>query len=431
MAKIIISNYGNGLNRGAAALLSSRINAIKEQIPNSEFTVFSFNPKLDPGIDKNFITGNNIKFYEVVFGIRLSPMYCYKTVSSVMRILIWRIAYKFRFEKFIRDERFREYANADFAISIGGDVLTEDYGSISFISHIINVFFGLIFDVPIVIFAESVGPFKKKTNKVIANFLFNRSTLITVREEISKRNLHDIGVNKIPIYVTNDSAFLLQPSSFEYVKELLHENNISLNHKPIIGISLSKIISYYGFPHINDKNEKYLLYIETMAKVIDYLISEFDSMVILIPHVIEAPLNDDRTVNEDTYKLVNNIHFCKLLDEEYSAEDLKGVIGICDMFIGSRMHATIASTSMLVPTIAIAYSHKTHGIIGGLLKQEEYVIDIKNMEYESLISVVNNLWNNREIVRQNLKYEITRVKAQSLLTVELIKNLYDKDCGKN
>lgn len=424
MTKIIIPNYGNGLNRGAAALLSSRINALKENIPNSEFTVFSFNPELDPGIDKKFIKDNNIKFYEVAFKIRLSPLYFYKTISSIMRVFIWRFVYKFGFEKYVKNKKFKEYSSADFVISIGGDVLTEDYGSISFISHVLNLFYGLIFDVPIIIFAESIGPFKKRINKLIANLFFNKSTLITVREEISKKNLQDIGVNKVPIYVTNDSAFLLQPSPLEHIEEILHENNIIEHEKSIIGISLSKIISYYGFSTTNDKKEKYQLYIQTMAKVIDYLILEFNSIVILIPHVMELPNNDDRIVNKDTFELVHNHKFCYLINNEYSAEELKGLIGVCDIFIGSRMHATIASTSMLVPTIAIAYSHKTHGIIGKLLKQEEYVIDIKDFEYDLIISTINSLWKNREKVKHNLNTEITAVKKKSFLTVELIQNFY-------
>jgi polysaccharide pyruvyl transferase WcaK-like protein len=35
------------------------------------------------------------------------------------------------------------------------------------------------------------------------------------------------------------------------------------------------------------------------------------------------------------------------------------------------MHATIASTPMLVPTIGIVYSHEMHGIIGKILAQQK------------------------------------------------------------
>ena len=40
------------------------------------------------------------------------------------------------------------------------------------------------------------------------------------------------------------------------------------------------------------------------------------------------------------------------------------------------MHANIAATSMCVPTLAIAYSHKFYGIMK-MLQLDEYVMDIK------------------------------------------------------
>lgn len=426
MTKIIIPDYGNGLNRGAAALLSSRIKAIKDYIPDSEFVVFTFNPELDHGMDKEYVDKQNIKFHEVIFKIGFSPKNIPKTVSSIIRLFTWPVLYKLEVKTFTKDERFKEYVNSDLVISVGGDVLTEDYGTLSFISHITNLFFGLLFDIPVIIFAESVGPFKRSLNKKVAHFLFNKSSLIIVREEVSKRNLLDIKVDVPPIYITTDSAFLLKPSSTDRINKLLNENNIRKDDNPLIGISLSKIIAQYGFLEIQDNDKKYIQYINIMAKVIDFLIIELNSTVIFIPHVMEPPYNDDRKVNRDVYQLVNHKSSCRLIENEYSAEDLKGIIGICDLFIGSRMHSTIASTSMFVPTIAIAYSHKTHGIVGKRLKQQEYVIDINNLEYESMVSKIKLIWSNKEEVSKKLETEINEVKKESNLSVKLICNFISK-----
>ena len=184
-----------------------------------------------------------------------------------------------------------------------------------FILHIANLFFGLLFDIPVVICAESIGPFKKKWNKRIAKKLLNKATLILVREDISTNHLRDIGVNKPPIHVTNDFAFLLKPAPSERVELLASENNIELTNKNI-GISLSKIIANYGFKDIQDNSEKYKKYIRIIADVVDYLIIQFNATVILIPHVIE-PKNDDRIVNRDVYELVNHKNSCKLLEKDY------------------------------------------------------------------------------------------------------------------
>lgn len=423
MTNIIIPNYGNGLNRGAAALLSSRIKAIKRYIPDSRFSVFSFSPELYMGIDEDFIKRNNVTIYKVAFSTN-----GYKdAIFSVLRLIIWGIAYRFKIDFLVKDERFKEYSNADIIISTGGDVLTEDYGSLSYLVTLFNVFVGLLFGAKIVIYAESIGPFKNRWNKMISKILFNKAMLITVRENISHKNLCNINVGKPPIFVTTDSAFLLDPAPEERVTSLMYENGININANPLIGFSLSKIISDYGFPNIQNKNEKYQKYIQITANVIDTLITQFNSTVILIPHVTE-PINDDRKVNADVYKLIKNKTSCKLLETECTAEETKGIIGRCELFIGSRMHSTIASTSMLVPTIAIAYSHKTHGIIGELLKQEEYVIDIKEFHYEKIITTIYKLWDKKENVKEQLQKEIPLIKENSLLTAKLVHDQYINIC---
>ena len=89
------------------------------------------------------------------------------------------------------------------------------------------------------------------------------------------------------------------------------------------------------------------------------------------------------------------------------------------------MHATVASTSMLVPTVGIAYSHKMHGIIGKMLGQEKYILDVQDLNYEDLKSKVYDAWQNREEIRAELAQRIPQVKEQALLSGELVKELVD------
>ena len=89
------------------------------------------------------------------------------------------------------------------------------------------------------------------------------------------------------------------------------------------------------------------------------------------------------------------------------------------------MHATVASTSMLVPTVGIAYSHKMHGIIGKILGQEIYVLDIQDLTYETLLSKIKDAWENREKIRKALELKIPAVKEKAMLNGKLVKELVD------
>ena len=126
-----------------------------------------------------------------------------------------------------------------------------------------------------------------------------------------------------------------------------------------------------------------------MSQIADYVADSLNATVLLVPHVIMpqgASSIDDRSVANDIRKSSERQERIFSIQGEYSAEETKGIIGICDLFISSRMHTAIASTSLGIPTIAVAYSHKTYGIIGEMVGCKQYVLDIRELSYESLVS---------------------------------------------
>jgi polysaccharide pyruvyl transferase WcaK-like protein len=201
------------------------------------------------------------------------------------------------------------------------------------------------------------------------------------------------------------------------------KEGINKSNKLLIGMSVSKIIARYGFLDLKDNEERYKGYIDIMSKVVEYLIKNLNATVIFVPHVIGPWSNDDRTVADDIINLVKDKHKCISIKGEYTTEEVKGIIGECDMFIGARMHATIASTSMFVPTIAIAYSSKTHGIIREMLGQERYVLDIKNLDYNTLIPKIDDVWNNKEKIKRDLESKMDKIKERALFNAELVRDL--------
>ena len=414
--KIIIVNHGTRMNKGTAALLNSRIKALKEFIPDAEFTVFTYCLDYEP--ETKYMPDIDIKFYESIGWIGLSPRAMLKTAISIFKLFLRQIGLDTKPKE---NSGIQDYFDADIIISTGGDKLTEDYGSP--FSDFVNLLFGVLLGKPVVLYAESIGPFNKKWNKMIGKFIFSKMSLITLREEISRKHLKELAVNKAPIYVTADSAFLLKPAPNKVIKEIMLKEGIDKNNRPLIGISVSKIIARYGFLDLKNNEEKYNGYIDLMSKVIDYLVENLNATVIFVPHVIGHWGNDDRTVADDVINSVKYKHKCISIKEEYTTEELKGIIGECDLFIGARMHATIASTSIFVPTIAIAYSHKTHGIIGKMLGQEKYVLDIKNLDYDTVISKIDDAWRNKEKIKSDLESKMDDIKERALLNAKLVRDL--------
>ena len=246
---------------------------------------------------------------------------------------------------------------------------------------------------------------------LVAKLILNRTKLIVVRENLSKKYLQDQNITKPKIYVTADPAFLLNPISELETLKILTNENINLK-KPIIGINPSGLIS--NFSNNSNKN-----LVTILSKTIDYLIQNLNVDILLIPHVYGS--SDDRIIINNIFNEISNKSRTNIIKNEYSPEELKGRIKECDLFVGARMHATIASISMCIPTVGIAYSHKMHGIIGEMLGQEEYILDIEILDYNILISKINKAWNERKQIIEDLEGKVPNIIEKSLSGGKLVK----------
>lgn len=368
-------------NKGAAALLKSTVNTLKQIYKNSTFIVLSPYSEFDE--KKN-----------------CPDMYFWRGADSKTRIL----------------NIYKKRSEFDFLIDLSGDMISDDYGKMQIINLLYNIIiYKILLKKPYIIYAQSLGPFNNIITRTIAKYCFNKVDLLIIREKYTENCLNKLKINN---YILGaDPAFLLEKARKDKVIEILENEKIPINEKPKIGINVSDLM--YQLYKNQDRSAKY---IEITAKFIDYIIDNYNANVILTPHALNDNF-DDRTVSYLVYAKIKNKGSTYVIDGDYSPEEIKGIIGEFDIFIGARMHATIASTSCYVPTIGIAYSHKMHGIIGEMLGLENYVIDMDDLTYEILLKKFIEVWENRYDIQSKLKKVMLEVKNKSMKNAELIKNL--------
>jgi len=274
---------------------------------------------------------------------------------------------------------------------------------------------------PYIFLPQTIVPFKKQLIKHIAKFILNKSTLIMVREKKTANYLEMIGINKKKIFLVPDVAFVMEPCSLEHVNKILKEEGIKKNQR-IIGIALRDIVKDGNLDKIT-----YEKYVVSMGKLIEYLTNCLDATVLLVPH---SRIDSFNKVNRDVLnKIKNKDNVYSINKRKYATEELKGIIGECDLFIGAYMHSNIASLSMCVPTIGLGYSYKFQGIFE-MLGQEKYVLNLKNLTSEELISKVEDTWNNSEKIRKELEARMPEVKKQVMFAGELVKKVLDEQESK-
>ena len=79
---------------------------------------------------------------------------------------------------------------------------------------------------------------------------------------------------------------------------------------------------------------------------------------------------------------------------------------------------------MCVPTLAISYSRKTLGIMK-MVGQERWVCDISALTEDELIEKVDELWSQREEVREDLKSRMIEVKEKARENIVLVERLLE------
>lgn len=316
---------------------------------------------------------------------------------------------------------FKIIKQADLIIDVSGDMLNDDYGLLSTCFSFKELLTANILRKPIIIFPQSIGPFNYFITKKLSKFVLNRCRIVIPREKITSNLLKNKKIKKLN-NIIDDSAFLLEPVSEEQIEKIMKKENIKKERENLlIGISLSQSIAKFSK---GETNSKYDEYVKKMVSFVNYLTSKKKASLVFIPHVgkEESPEADDRTMCNFVYSKAKDKDKIKIMQKKrYWPQEFKGVISKCDLFIGSRMHANIAALSTNVPTIAVAYSHKTYGIMERF-KQGKYVCDIMKLNEKEIIDKIEDLLKNKNQIEKQLKMKNKEIQKNEKILGKIIQN---------
>lgn len=436
-------------NKGSAAHIASTISMIRDAIPDA---VFSTNIQMPTYFAEqcNIRVMPNATFYSKSFSIGTML----KSSSNLTRCILWAACHR-RFPRLARllvgNRELREYSSADVIVDVSMDVLSDDFGLVTVVEHSKDILLGVLLGRPVVVWAQSPGPFRSRLTRWLVRMALNRVALITVREEVSAAYLREISISRPPIYVTADPAFILEPSGEQTALDILVRCGVDPARRPLVGLApswtllmtrakksgyLRYLLSVFRVTRLimpeklslalqrragrlKSLDMSSLVGIAALTEVVDHLVEKLGASVILIPHDTD-PLLDDRHVCSEIIRRTKHPTMVKLVDGDCSASDLKAVIGRCDLFVGGKMHANIAALSMRVPTLGIAYHHKFSGIMG-LLGQEKRVCT--DLNPDELKQGIDSLWLQREGTRVRLTERIGALETLARENARLLASL--------
>jgi colanic acid/amylovoran biosynthesis protein len=186
----------------------------------------------------------------------------------------------------------------------------------------------------------------------------------------------------------------------------------------LIGLNVSGLVYHGGYTRDNMFQLK-LDYVGFVRLLVEQLLGDPSNRLVLVPHTFAPPgrVESDPSACRALQQALplairNRVH---LLLAEYDQHRIKGVIGMCDFFIGSRMHACIAALSQGIPTVGVAYSRNFAGVFE-TVGAAECVIDGRTEDEQDALASVQRLFARRRADAPTLRSNVAAAQVQLLRT---------------
>ena len=320
-----------------------------------------------------------------------------------------------------RNDCLHQLDESDLVVAIsGGDSFSDIYGLERLLYVSLPQVLALWAGKPLVLLPQTLGPFKGRFAQAIAKYILRRAKLVYSRDHAGVK----LGAQMLAatgaagkLRFCYDVGFALDPMPPQQVDVV----GLEFSPKPptiLVGLNVSGLLFIGGYTRRNMFGFK-VEYPKLIYDLIDFLVLQKRANVLLVPHVFGRDNESDAMVCARLYEALKDQYPGRigLVRGSYNEGEIKHIIGICDFFIGSRMHACIAAVSQNIPTVPMAYSDKFLGVMQ-TIGIEANVVDLRKMDEEEIFNVIDRAFEHRAEVQQQLAHTMPQVTESVLRLFE-------------
>lgn len=290
----------------------------------------------------------------------------------------------------------------------GGNIIQDTTSSRSLFYYLSLIWIAKQMHIKIMLYANGIGPINKSINRQLTHMVLNKVDVITLREYLSLMELKILNVEKPAVFMTADPALTLNISNIEIIEGILSSEGID-SKGPFVGFSVRK---YPG--HEKLQHEKYE---DDIAHIADFLIEKHKVTPVFIPmhYSVDIPV-----INNIISKMNGKGYVIK---NKYNVPDTLGIISKMDMLVGMRLHALIMAASQGIPVVGLVYDPKIEGFLQYI--GQPSAGHIHHLNLNELKNIIDNIWNNRVSIKQQLEIKITKLKSKAMEDAKIAVNLID------
>ena len=414
--KVCLLGASFHVGNGVAALTAGTIECILHSNPHAEVSLLDYSKE---GGEVHFASRGNMVAIRLV-NIRFSKKFYLR--NNVARLIATALLLKFvrsatRKKTIHRSPWLRHIDGADLVASIaGGDSFSDIYGLSRFLYVALPQLLAIWMGKKLILLPQTIGPFRSRPARGIARYILGQASTVYSRDCDGLKSAAELlGANGDAgkLKFCYDVAFVLEPAAPAHV-DLLGLPAERDDGSCRVGLNVSGLLKMGGYNRQNMFGLR-VEYNELVRSIIKLLVERKNAMVLLIPHVFGSGPECDSPACESVYTELKTRYDGRLglLSGNYNQSEIKSIIGRCDFFIGSRMHACIAAVSQCVPTVSIAYSSKFAGVME-TLGAELPVADARRMDEAEILNIVDQAFERRKAIRQQLEHKVPKVKEYVL-----------------
>ena len=408
------ASYGTK-NMGVNALAAGTAASVFHSLPEAGFAFMDYSK--EPGTYQvRSATGDReVPLYDIRFSKKLglkNNIARLIVAAAMHRILPRWLRKKIRVAHPALDQLLR--SEVVVAIS-GGDSFSDIYGMSRLFYVCLPQILAIAAGRPLVLLPQTVGPFATGKGRALARFILRRAKHIYSRDRESLAEVSRLlGREASNASLAYDMGFALEPIPPE--SSVVDQLRQLRSRGTLVGLNVSGLLYAGGY---TGRNEFGLSddYKGLVSRLLSSLMALEGVQVLLVPHVLGSPQSNEsdltacqRVYDEFASSCGGRLHY---LPGDYDHHGIKFMIGQCDFFLGSRMHACIAALSQSVPAVGLAYSRKFAGVFE-TIDCGELVIDLTTVSTEEVLTRVNLLYGQRREIQERLRAQMPGVKGSVL-----------------
>jgi len=303
-------------------------------------------------------------------------------------------------------------------INGGGSLLQNSTSMRSLIYYISIMKIALKNRMKIMLYASGIGPLYGEKSKKMTREILEKTDVISLREDISKRELEEIGVKNPNIYVSADPAFGIEAAAEKRVSYIINREKIKLSeNERIFVVSLRE----WGQNEVGFETK--------LTDLCIYIMRKYGYTPLFISMQAKKDLEICSCIRDNICKILREDGDSSRAEQiriisDLSASELVGVFSRVEFVIGMRLHSLIYAAVAGIPVMGLNYDVKITSVMSML--GEERTVDVKNLDEEKMCAFVDDMVENKAAISKAIKEKVAELRLCCMADAEKVLALLDE-----